>query len=189
MDKDIRSRPKADTAATIPLKYEGAQTVIMPSWNWTFARKDLEIYGNTGEVMTVDTKKIQTRYKGEKGRNRIHRTALSTDRDNSLDYLAAVLHGTLKDQGLYGSLDTNVTVVQVMDAALEPSAPAKLSCLSHCPKRVVARCVVKTHAKFTFRGNSHDGYYRRIDVLHGCLTPLAWNRFHPELALLWLYLP
>jgi hypothetical protein len=75
-----------------------AWTVLMPSWNWSFSRKDLEIYGDAGEVMTVDTKKIQTRYK-RKDRNRESiAPALPADRDNSLDYFAAVLRGTHKDR-------------------------------------------------------------------------------------------
>jgi hypothetical protein len=43
--------------------------------------------------------------------------ALATDRDSSLDYLAAVLHGRIRS---FGSLDTNITVVQSMDAARDP---------------------------------------------------------------------
>jgi glucose-fructose oxidoreductase len=128
---DIYTR--ADDDATIILKYNGAQTVLMPSWNWSFARKDLEIYGNAGEVMTVDTKKIQARYKGEKVAIESIAPPLPTDRDNSLDYLAAVLHGTIKDQGLYGSLDTNVTVVQIMDGARESVRTGKSVMLKPLP--------------------------------------------------------
>jgi predicted dehydrogenase len=128
---DIYTR--TDDDATIILKYDGTQTVLMPSWNWSFSRKDLEIYGNAGEVKTVDTKKIQVRYKGEKDVTESTAPALPTDRDNSLDYLAAVLHGTIKDQGLYGSLDTNVTVVQIMDAARESVRTGKTILLKPLP--------------------------------------------------------
>jgi glucose-fructose oxidoreductase len=125
--------PKVDDDATIILKYDGAQTVLMPSWNWSFSRKDLEIYGNAGEVMTLDTKKIQTRYKGEKIATESIAPALPADRDNSLNYLAAVLHGTNKDQGLFGSLDTNVIVVQIMDAARESIRTGKTVMLKPLP--------------------------------------------------------
>ena len=128
---DIYTR--VDDDATIILKYDGVQSVLMPSWNWSFSRKDLEIYGNAGEVMTVDTKKIQARYKGEKIATESTAPALPTDRDNSLDYLAAVLHGTVKDQGLFGSLDTNVTVVQIMDAARESVRTGKTVLLKPLP--------------------------------------------------------
>ena len=111
--------PKTDDDATIILKYDGAQTVLMPSWAWSFARKDLEIYGDAGQVQTEDTKKVAVRLKGEKFATESTAPALPRDRDNSLDYLAAVLHGDIKDEGLFGSLDTNVTVVQIMDAARE----------------------------------------------------------------------
>jgi glucose-fructose oxidoreductase len=124
---------KVDDDATIILKYDGVQTVLMPSWNWSFSRKDLEIYGNAGEVATIDTQKIQTRYKGEKAPTESTAPALPTDRDNSLDYLAAVLHGSINDQGLYGSLDTNVTVVQIMDAARESVRTGKTVMLKPLP--------------------------------------------------------
>jgi predicted dehydrogenase len=124
---------KVDDDATIILKYDGAQTVLMPSWNWSFSRKDLEIYGNAGEVMTVDTQKIQARYKGEKAASESTAPALPADRDNSLNYLAAVLRGSIKDQGLYGSLDTNVTVVQIMDAARESVRTGKTVVLKPLP--------------------------------------------------------
>jgi glucose-fructose oxidoreductase len=125
--------PKVDDDATIILKYDGAQTVLMPSWNWSFSRKDLEIYGNAGEVTTVDTQKIQARYKGEKAPTESTAPSLSSDRDNSLDYLAAVLHGNIKDEGLFGSLDTNVTVVQIMDAARESVKTGKTITIKPLP--------------------------------------------------------
>jgi len=42
---------------------------------------------------------------------------LATPHDSSLNYLAAVLTGTLKLQHDQTSLDTNVTVVRILDAA------------------------------------------------------------------------
>lgn len=125
--------PKVEDDATIVLKYDGVQTVLMPSWNWSFARKDLEIYGNGGEVMTVDTQKLKTRYKGETATTESAAPELSAERDSSLDYLAAVLHGAIRDEGLFGSLDTNVTVVQIMDAARESVRTGKTVMLKPLP--------------------------------------------------------
>ena len=45
--------PKVDDEATIIITYPKAQAIIQASWNWPFDRKDMEVYGATGSVMTV----------------------------------------------------------------------------------------------------------------------------------------
>ena len=84
--------------------------------------------------MTVDIQKIQTRYKGEKAASESTAPALPTDRDNSLDYLAAVLRGGIKDQGLYEQARHQCsTVVQIMDAARESVRTGKTVVLKPLP--------------------------------------------------------
>jgi glucose-fructose oxidoreductase len=53
--------PKVDDDSTIVLEYPHAQAVIMGSWNWPFARKDMEIYGATGYAVTVGPDKLRLR--------------------------------------------------------------------------------------------------------------------------------
>ena len=45
--------PKVDDEATVILDYGHAQGIIQASWNWPYSRKDLEVYGQTGSVITV----------------------------------------------------------------------------------------------------------------------------------------
>ena len=111
--------PKVDDDATIILQYPGAQAVLMPSWNWTFARKDSEIYGTKGLAITVGLNKLRLRYVGEKQENEITAAPLAPPQDTSLHYLAAVMQGTLKPDGDLTSLDTNMIVMQILDAARE----------------------------------------------------------------------
>jgi predicted dehydrogenase len=108
---------KVDDDATIILHYPGAQTVLMPSWNWPFARKDMEVYGATGYLITVGPDGARTRYKGEKVESQRSTPALPADQHDSLAYLAAVLHGQVKPEGDLTSLDTNMVVMQILDAA------------------------------------------------------------------------
>jgi len=42
-----------------------------------------------------------------------------------VSYLAAVLHGQIKPQGDLTALDTNVTVMQILDAARESARTGK----------------------------------------------------------------
>lgn len=109
--------PRVDDDATVILHYPGTQTVLMPSWNWPFSRKDMEVYGATGYVITVGPDGLRTRYKGEKTESQATAPALPADQHDSLAYLAAVLHGKVKPQGDLSSLDTNLVVMQILDAA------------------------------------------------------------------------
>src|SRR5205814_8494644 len=45
--------PHVDDEATIILTYPRAQAIIQASWNWPFDRKDMEVYGETGEAITI----------------------------------------------------------------------------------------------------------------------------------------
>jgi glucose-fructose oxidoreductase len=109
--------PHVDDDATIILRYPKAQAVLMPSWNWPFARKDMEVYGATGYIITVASNDVRTRYQGEKTESQNTARPLPAKQSNSLDYLAAVLHGEINPQGGLSSLDTNIIVMQILDAA------------------------------------------------------------------------
>lgn len=109
--------PHVDDDATVILHYPNAQAVLMPSWNWPFARKDMELYGATGYVITVASSDLRTRYHGEKTETPKPAPPLPANQSNSLAYLAAVLHGDIKPQGDLSALDTNLVVMQILDAA------------------------------------------------------------------------
>ena len=57
--------PKVDDDATLILRYPKTQAVLMPSWNWSFARKDMEVYGNGGYAITVGSDRLRVRYHGQ----------------------------------------------------------------------------------------------------------------------------
>ena len=46
--------PEVDDEATIIVSYPTAQCIIQASWNWPFGRKDLEVYGQIGYIITKD---------------------------------------------------------------------------------------------------------------------------------------
>ena len=111
--------PRVDDDATIVLKYPHAQAVIQASWNWPFSRKDMEVYGSTGYAITVGADKLRVRYQNERDENTTTAPSLNSNERDSLSYLTAVLRGTLQDKGDLSALDTNVTVMQILDAARE----------------------------------------------------------------------
>ncbi len=111
--------PRVEDDATAILRYPKTQAVLMPSWTWTFARKDMEIYGVNGTAVTVAADHLRVRYKGEKAESEIAAPPLPENRRNSLDYLAAVLRGQIQPDGDLSALDTNVVVMQILTAARE----------------------------------------------------------------------
>jgi predicted dehydrogenase len=111
--------PRVDDDATIVLKYPHAQAVIQASWNWPFGRKDMEVYGSTGYAITVGPDKLRVRYQHDNDDSTGTVSSLPAQEHDSLSYLAGVLHGSIKDQGDLSALDTNVIVMQILDAARE----------------------------------------------------------------------
>jgi glucose-fructose oxidoreductase len=111
--------PKVDDDSTIVLQYPHAQAVIQGSWNWPFARKDMEVYGATGYAITVAADRMRVRHEHENEEQLTTPAPLQEQQSNSLSYLTGVLRGQIRDRGDLSALDTNVTVMQILDAARE----------------------------------------------------------------------
>lgn len=113
-----------DDEATIILTYPRAQAILQGSWNWPFDRKDMEVYGETGEVITVRRDGMRLRRPGEEQERLETAAPLAAPYDNSISYLAAVVTGKVKPSGL-SALDTNMTVTRILDAARESARYGK----------------------------------------------------------------
>ena len=109
--------PRVDDDSTIVLQYPTAQAVLQGSWNWPFNRKDMEVYGATGSITTVGSDRILLRREHDDTAQSMTAPSLTQNQSTSLSYLAAVLRGQIKDQGDLSALDTNVVVMQILDAA------------------------------------------------------------------------
>lgn len=111
--------PKVDDDATVILQYPHTQVVIMASWNWPFGRKDMEVYGSTGYVITVQSDGLRVRHEHDSSEQTTTASPLPPNERDSLSYLSAVLRGSLKPNQDLGSLETNVKVMRILDAAKE----------------------------------------------------------------------
>ncbi len=112
--------PKVDDEATIILEYPGAQAIIQASWNWPFDRKDLEIYGRTGQALTSGRDGLRVRLEGKPEEVR-QASPLPAPEDDFLRYFVAVVRGEIKPAGL-SSLRNNLVVVEILDAARRSAA-------------------------------------------------------------------
>jgi predicted dehydrogenase len=116
---------RVDDEATIILTYPKAQAIVQASWNWPFGRKDMEVYGQTGYAITVQGNDIRVRRGGENTHEeQIAAKPLPAPYDNELSYLRAVILEDAKPDAL-SSLETNVTVTEILDAARRSAAEGK----------------------------------------------------------------
>src|SRR6266852_3355085 len=115
--------PRVDDEATIILTYPKAQAILQASWNWPFDRKDMEVYGQTGYVITVRRDDVRVRLEGEEEKQ-IAAKPVPSPNDDSLSLLrAVVLGGAAPDPA--SSLETNVVVAEILDAARRSAASGK----------------------------------------------------------------
>jgi glucose-fructose oxidoreductase len=115
--------PRVDDEATIILTYPHAQAIIQASWNWPFSRKDMEVYGQRGYAITVGRDTVRVRLP-EKQEVSADAKPLEKTKEDSVSYLRAVLLGGMKPEG-QSSLETNVIVTQILDAARQSAATGK----------------------------------------------------------------
>jgi predicted dehydrogenase len=116
--------PHVDDEATIILTYPKAQAILQASWNWPFDRKDMEVYGQTGYVITVKRDDILLRRAGNVEAERVAAKPLVPPYDDSLSYVRAVFLDGAKPDDL-SSLDTNITVIEILDAARRSATEGK----------------------------------------------------------------
>lgn len=111
---------RVDDDATIIVTYPHAQAVIQASWNWPYARKDMDIYGASGYIQTIRGE--AARVKTGKGEEETRTApAVAAPYDEPLSYLAAVVRGQIQPSGLTG-LANNLVVTEILDAARRSAA-------------------------------------------------------------------
>jgi predicted dehydrogenase len=115
-----------DDEATIVLTYPKAQAIIQASWNWPFSRKDIEVYGETGYAITVQRDDIRVRRSGNDSspEEQIAAKPVPAPYNDELLYLRAVILDGAKEDAL-SSLETNVTVTEILDAARRSATERK----------------------------------------------------------------
>ncbi len=110
--------PKVDDEATIVLTWPRAQGIIQASWNWPFSRKDTHVYGTRGYVKTLDATRLRIRVGDDEAK--AEAPAPPAPYDDPFAYLAAVIRAEITPaQDDLSSLELNLLVVEILDAAME----------------------------------------------------------------------
>lgn len=126
--------PHVDDDATIILRYPGMQAVLMPSWNWSYSVKDMALYGTKGDAVTIGKSQIRMRV-GRQAPRVMTAPPIPPPNANPMQYLEAVLHGKLVPKGDLTALDTNIIVMQILDAARESARTGRTIQLHPLPKQ------------------------------------------------------
>lgn len=116
--------PHVDDEATIVLTYPKAQAILQASWNWPYSRKDMEIYGQNGYAITVARDSVRARLASVSEEKLLASKPLEPREADSVSYLRAVVVDGTEPQGL-SSLETNLIVTEILDAARESAATGK----------------------------------------------------------------
>ncbi len=116
--------PKVEDEATIILTYPKAQGIVQASWNWAIGRSDVEVYGRTGQAKTIGRDALEVRKASDKDSQKVQAKALVPPMDDELRYLTAVVNGEIRPEGP-GSLETNIIVAEILDAARESAKSGK----------------------------------------------------------------
>ena len=119
--------PEVDDEATIIVSYPEAQCIIQASWNWPFSRKDMEVYGTTGYIIADNPADLRLRREGMK--NEVQKEIKPEDvvvYTDPFSYFSDVIKGIVKVEpySTY-SLENNIRVVEILDAARESSKRGK----------------------------------------------------------------
>ena len=116
--------PKVDDDATIVLEYPTATVEIMASWNWPMNRKDMYVYGSKGYIYQSAPSRMSLYRNGKE--SDVKPTPLEAPYDDSFRYLKAAVRGEIKVNATdLASLENNLTVVEILDAAVKSARKGK----------------------------------------------------------------
>lgn len=123
------NNPKVDDEATIILNYDSANAILQPSWNWPIGRKDMEIYGLNGAIYAENRHDLRVQIsEGYDGFQETTYTLEERDApfNDPFALLEAVVHRKIELQPYdLNSLENNLLVVKILDAAVESAKTGK----------------------------------------------------------------
>ncbi len=117
-----KNNPKVDDEANFILTYENSNALIQASWNWPIGRKDMELYGTTGELYSDNKEDLRLRI--SEGYDGFDETKVEVEPlKEGFDDPFALLHAVIK-KGLKlppfepTTLENNMIVMEILDAAI-----------------------------------------------------------------------
>ena len=85
----------------------------------------MEVYGTKAYAIAVNPTDVRQRFSQSSAEEMVTEPPLAAPEDTSLHYLAAVVRGQIQPKGDLSALDTNLTVMLILDAARESARTGK----------------------------------------------------------------
>jgi predicted dehydrogenase len=118
--------PKVDDEATIILTYPKTQVIIQASWNWPFSRKDMEIYGKAGYIITQDNIHMRIKKVDHTPEQLLTLEPDQAIAPNGLSFFESVIRGKyLMKPGDPSCLSINLIAMEILDAAVRSAREGK----------------------------------------------------------------
>jgi len=118
--------PKVDDEATIIVTYPKMQGIIQASWNWPFNRKDMEIYGKTGYILTSDNVHMKVRTSEQSPEQMLTIGQDKAIAQNPFSFFASVVRGKIKlAPNDPSSLSLNLVAMEILDSAVKSARSGK----------------------------------------------------------------
>jgi predicted dehydrogenase len=115
--------PKADDAATIILEYKNATGIVEASWNFPYTIMDAEVYGKDEylHASQFNTPRLQVK------NDSVSRdeTITAPKYNDAVEYLTAVMKNGAPDNNQQLSLERNLIIVRILDAARKSAIEGK----------------------------------------------------------------
>jgi Predicted dehydrogenases and related proteins len=117
--------PLVDDDATIIVEYPDVTVQIMASWCWPMNRKDMYIYGSNGYIYQKNGTQMEMLF-GNKNTGLQEAPKLTEPYNDSFRYLKAVVRNeiSITAEDLC-SLENNMMVIRILDAAIRSSKKGK----------------------------------------------------------------
>lgn len=123
------NNPKVDDESTILLVYENAKTTIQASWNWPIGRKDMEVYGRKGVIYADNRNDLRKRmavgYDGFTETTHKLSERPAPFHDPFVHFAAVIRKEFILPPYDLSSLENNMLVVEILDAARKSAAKGK----------------------------------------------------------------
>lgn len=123
--------PNIEDEATIILAYPTAQGIVQASWNKPILGKEMEVYGERGLIIAKDRNNVATRLAENLPLKEEKLPERKYPLEDPMSYFKAVIDGkiTMSPYDL-SSLENNLLVVEILDAARESAKTGKTVYLS-----------------------------------------------------------
>lgn len=118
--------PNIEDEATIILTYPGAQGIVQASWNKPILGKEMEVYGEKGMVVAQDRNKVAMKLSEDMPVKQQTLPERGYPLEDPMSYFKAVIEGNIKMMPHdLSSLENNLLVVEILDAARESAKTGK----------------------------------------------------------------